>query len=52
MGIGILINLIVVLVIALVIRWIRIIKINSEEQIQQNKELITLLKEIKSSNGS
>ncbi|MED1563926.1 hypothetical protein AJ85_03985 [Alkalihalobacillus alcalophilus ATCC 27647 = CGMCC 1.3604] len=32
---------------ALVIRWIKIIKLNSNLQVEQNKEIITLLKEIK-----
>ncbi|MGI2328295.1 hypothetical protein [Planococcus sp. YIM B11945] len=29
---------------ALVLRWLRIIRINSEKQVEQNQEIITLLK--------
>jgi len=32
---------------AMVVRWIRIIKNNSDEQVTQNKEIIALLKELK-----
>ena len=32
---------------ALVVRWIRIIKNNSDEQVTQNKEIIALLKDLK-----
>jgi len=35
------------ILVALIIRWIRFIKENSDIQIEQNKEIITLLKEIK-----
>ncbi|HWL23776.1 MAG TPA: hypothetical protein VNR38_08505 [Ureibacillus sp.] len=41
-----LLTLIPLLLIVFVIRWIRIIRLNSEIQIQQNKEIISLLKEI------
>lgn len=36
-----------IFLVALIIRWIRFIKENSDIQIEQNKEIITLLKEIK-----
>lgn len=32
---------------AMVVRWIRMIKTNSDEQVLQNKEIIALLKELK-----
>lgn len=44
--IGLLFALLPVLLVALVLRWIRIIRINSDLQIEQNKEIISLLKEI------
>ncbi|WP_368505038.1 hypothetical protein AB3N04_05155 [Alkalihalophilus sp. As8PL] len=49
MGIGsmIVFYIVPVVLVALVIRWIRLIKVNSEEQVQQNKEIITLLEEIR-----
>lgn len=34
------------LILALIVRWIRHIKINSEIQVEQNKEMIKLLQEI------
>ncbi len=46
-GVGILIYLIPIILVAFVIRWIRLIMLNSEEQVQQNKEIITLLTELK-----
>jgi hypothetical protein len=51
MGMGpmIVFYLIPIVLVALVIRWIRLIKLNSEEQIQQNREIISLLKEINES---
>lgn len=36
-----------VLIMAMVVRWVRMIRVNSEKQIQQNKEIISLLKENK-----
>ena len=44
--IGPLFTLIPILLVALVLRWVRIIRINSEIQIEQNKEIISVLKEI------
>ena len=44
--IGPLIAFIPILLVALVLRWVRIIRINSEVQIEQNKEIISILKEI------
>ena len=34
-----------VFIVAMVVRWVRIIRVNSEKQIQQNEEIISLLKE-------
>jgi hypothetical protein len=45
-GIGAFLYLIPIILVALVIRWIRLIKLNSEEQVKQNKEIITLLREL------
>ncbi|WP_186759567.1 hypothetical protein [Planococcus sp. CPCC 101016] len=36
-----------VFIVAMAVRWVRMIRINSEKQIQQNKEIISLLKENK-----
>lgn len=47
MGIGILLYLLPIILLAFVIRWIREIKINSEEQVRQNLKLIEILEEIK-----
>lgn len=44
--IGPLFGLIPILLVALILRWVRIIRINSEIQIEQNKEIISVLKEI------
>ncbi|WP_431026706.1 hypothetical protein [Lysinibacillus sp. LZ02] len=38
--------LIPIILAAFVLRWIRIMKLNSETQIEQNKEIIRLLKEL------
>ncbi|MCA0984395.1 hypothetical protein LCL89_10090 [Halobacillus yeomjeoni] len=45
--IGAAINLLLVILVALVIRWIQIIKNNSEQQVAQNEEIIKLLKSVK-----
>ncbi|MGI8314746.1 hypothetical protein [Halobacillus mangrovi] len=45
--IGALIYLAFTLLIALVIRWIRLIKKNTDKQVEQNEELLALLKEMK-----
>ncbi|MBA2176120.1 hypothetical protein H0266_14580 [Halobacillus locisalis] len=34
-----------VILVAFLIRWIRLIKVNSDIQVEQNKEIIALLKE-------
>lgn len=39
-------TLIPILFIALLLIWVRIIRVNSKIQIEQNKEIISLLKEI------
>ena len=36
-----------IIIVALLIRWIRFIKENSDLQVEQNKEIISLLKEIR-----
>ncbi|MBP3951667.1 hypothetical protein [Bacillus suaedae] len=46
-SIVVLLYLIPIILVALVIRWIRIIMLNSEEQVKQNQEIITLLRELK-----
>ncbi|MDV2684019.1 hypothetical protein RYX56_06490 [Alkalihalophilus lindianensis] len=46
-GIGTFLYLIPIILVALVIRWIRLIMLNSDEQVKQNIEIITLLREIK-----
>lgn len=38
------------IIIALLIRWIRFIKENSDIQVEQNNEIISLLKEIRAEN--
>ncbi len=48
--IGALFALIPILLVALVLRWVRIIRMNSEIQTEQNKEIISLLKEINKKN--
>lgn len=42
--IGVLFTLLPVIVVAFIIRWVRLIKVNSDIQIEQNKEIIALLK--------
>ncbi|MFY3792327.1 hypothetical protein ACOQFO_11695 [Ureibacillus sp. MALMAid1270] len=49
--IDVLFTLIPILIVALLLRWVRIIRVNSEIQIEQNKEIISLLKEIKEKNN-
>lgn len=44
--VGALFTLIPILLVALLLRWVRIIRVNSEVQIEQNKEMISLLKEL------
>lgn len=39
-------TLLPILLVALLLRWVRIIRVNSEIQIEQNKEMISLLKEL------
>ena len=34
-----------IILVAFLIRWIRLIKVNSDIQVEQNKEIIALLKE-------
>ena len=36
-----------IIILAFLIRWIRFIKENSDLQVEQNKEIISLLKEIR-----
>ncbi|MFY3791931.1 hypothetical protein ACOQFO_09595 [Ureibacillus sp. MALMAid1270] len=48
--IGSLFTIIPILLVALLIRWVRIIRVNSEIQIEQNKEIIALLKELNMNN--
>ncbi|SOC41593.1 hypothetical protein [Ureibacillus acetophenoni] len=48
--IGTFFALIPILLIALVLRWIRILRVNSEIQIEQNKQIIALLKDIANKN--
>ncbi len=47
---GILLTVITILIVALLIRWVRIIRVNSEIQIEQNKEIVSLLKELSKKN--
>ena len=37
--------LIPIFIAAIALRWVRILRLNSEKQIQQNEEIISLLKE-------
>lgn len=39
-----------IIIVAFLIRWIRFIKENSDLQVEQNKEIISLLKEIRAKN--
>ena len=39
-----------IIIVALLIRWIRFIKENSDLQVEQNKEIISLLREIRDEN--
>ena len=39
-----------IIIVAFLIRWIRFIKENSDLQVEQNKEIILLLKEISAKN--
>jgi hypothetical protein len=39
-----------IIIVALLIRWVRFIKENSDLQVEQNKEIISLLKEISAKN--
>ncbi|ENQ3080247.1 hypothetical protein ACEOWG_003532 [Bacillus cereus] len=48
--IGFLFTLLPVLMLAFVFRWIRLMYINSEEQLKQNKQIISLLSDIKKQN--
>jgi ribosomal protein L30/L7E len=43
---GFLFSLLPLLILAFVLRWIRLVKINSEKQVEQNKEIIGLLRDI------
>ncbi|WP_197061387.1 hypothetical protein [Halobacillus sp. BBL2006] len=45
--IGAIIYLLFILLLAFVIRWIRMIKKNTDKQVEQNEELLALLKELK-----
>jgi hypothetical protein len=45
--IGAFIYLLFILLFAFVIRWIHVIKKNTDKQVQQNEELLALLKEWK-----
>ncbi|MBL4953714.1 hypothetical protein RCG24_11460 [Neobacillus sp. OS1-32] len=47
-----LIALLPLILFAFVLRWIRLIKINSEIQVDQNKKIISLLEELKNNKGS
>ncbi|SKB98740.1 hypothetical protein SAMN06295926_11583 [Lysinibacillus sp. AC-3] len=42
--VGLLFQLIPILLVALLLRWVQIIWVNIEIQIEQNKEIISLLK--------
>lgn len=48
--VGALSTIIPILLVALLLIWVRIIRVNSEIQIQQNKEMISLLKELSKKN--
>ncbi|WP_298831338.1 hypothetical protein [uncultured Planococcus sp.] len=43
--IGAIFILIPIFIAAIALRWVRILRLNSEKQIQQNEEIISLLKE-------
>jgi ribosomal protein L30/L7E len=43
---GFLFSLLPLLILAFVLRWIRLLKINSERQVEQNEEIIGLLRNI------
>ncbi|MBC6974075.1 hypothetical protein H9I32_17395 [Bacillus sp. Xin] len=49
-SIGTFLTLIPILLIVFVFRWIRLMYINSEEQLKQNEKIIRLLEEIKQQN--
>ncbi|MCI0766687.1 hypothetical protein [Bacillus sp. TL12] len=49
-SIGTFLALIPILLIVFVFRWIRLMYINSEEQLKQNEKIIRLLEEIKQQN--
>ncbi|WJE52410.1 hypothetical protein QRE66_24725 [Bacillus cereus] len=49
-NVGIFFSLIPVLLIVFVFRWIRLMYLNSEEQLKQNEKIIRLLEEIKQQN--
>ncbi|PFK37836.1 hypothetical protein COI93_14965 [Bacillus cereus] len=49
-SIGAVFTLIPILVIVFVFRWIRLMYLNSEEQLKQNEKIIRLLEEIKEKN--
>ena len=48
--VGMFLSLIPVLLIVFVFRWIRLMYLNSEEQLKQNEKIIRLLEEIKEKN--
>lgn len=48
--IGALFTMIPIVVLVFVLRWIRFIYLNSEEQIKQNEQIISLLSDIKKQN--
>ncbi|MFD2924627.1 hypothetical protein [Halobacillus naozhouensis] len=47
MFIGTLFYLAIILLITFIIRWIRLIKVNSDEQVRQNEKIIDLLSELR-----
>ncbi|PEY29908.1 hypothetical protein CN354_26725 [Bacillus cereus] len=49
-NVGIFFSLIPVLLIVFVFRWIRLMYLNSEEQLKQSEKIIRLLEEIKQQN--
>ncbi|PFO84070.1 hypothetical protein [Bacillus cereus] len=49
-SIGVVFTLIPILLIVFVFRWIRLMYLNSEEQLKQNEKIIRLLEEIKEKN--
>ncbi|ENQ3105839.1 hypothetical protein SAMN04488168_12634 [Bacillus sp. 491mf] len=48
--IGALFTMLPIFVLVFVLRWIRFIYLNSEEQIKQNEQIISLLSDIKKQN--